>query len=568
VPTPHPPRPSVPPPGAAPQESDESLAARLGGTTDAEAARCAARLITRHWHPVHTYATICLASTAEISSMVTTAAFHQVLDRLALGEPGVALRPRLLVAVRDTVRQWASDEQIAADLPELRKPAGGRGLRTAALPAPDHRRLARRAFAQLSPVARCLLWHTEVEAEPPAVPAGLLGMDLDTALLALEQARERFREGCVRAHRDLAPSDDCRFHNRLLDLATRRGGPLPPDIRRHLAACRYCRDAAGQLRSAEREVGTLLAEAVLGWGARRYLDSRPGRARRATGTAGPALRRRRAARHGGRRSAPGLGPLSRIPYSRVLFCRFPFSRVPPPGRPEQAARTAAGLVLAGLLATLLGVALWPSGGGDTAPAASPGASGTPATVPGAGRPSTPAPARSGTPAPPPGPGQARLRNVATGLCLDIRGEPGPGADARLAACSAAPTQQWTLEADGLLRSSADPGLCLDSHADAGVVVLGTCAGGDTRRGPDVRYDLTVRGELLPRWDERLALTFTTAAPDAAVVTKVRDRSTAQQWATDAASPAPLSIAGAGTRPGRPPAQPETHRPSGPPETLT
>ncbi|MFD7994064.1 RICIN domain-containing protein, partial [Streptomyces mexicanus] len=269
----------------------------------------------------------------------------------------------------------------------------------------------------------------------------------------------------------------------------------------------------------------------------------------------------RAARPGGRRGAAGLGPLSRIPFSRV-----PLSRTPLPGRPEQAARTAAGLVLAGLLATLLGVALWPSGGGDTAPAASSGASGTPATVPGAGRPSTPAPARSGPPGPPPGPGEARLRNVATGLCLDIRGTPGPGADARLAACSAAPTQQWTLEADGLLRSSADPGLCLDSHADAGVVVLGTCAGADTRRGPDVRYDLTVRGELLPRWDERLALAFTTAAPDAAVVTKVRDRSAAQQWATDAASPAPLPIAGAGARPGRPSGPPETHRPSGPSET--
>ena len=50
--------------------------------------------------------------------MVTAAAFHQVLDRLMRAESAVALRPRLLVAVRDTVREWS------ADGPDIRGSAG------------------------------------------------------------------------------------------------------------------------------------------------------------------------------------------------------------------------------------------------------------------------------------------------------------------------------------------------------------------------------------------------------------------------------------------------------------
>src|SRR5262249_53434409 len=111
-----------------------------------------------------------------------------------------------------------------------------------------------------------------------SVPAVLLGMDSDSAAAALEQAREQFRAACVRSHRELAPTDECRFHNRLLDVPIRRGGALLPDVQQHLLECRSCRSAAEQLSHFEGGLGGLLAEAVLGWGARRYLDSRPGRA--------------------------------------------------------------------------------------------------------------------------------------------------------------------------------------------------------------------------------------------------------------------------------------------------
>lgn len=114
---------AVPAPRRRSGESDDDLGAGLRGRPDGEAAQSAALLMARHWQPVHEYAVICLASRSEVASMVTAAAFHQVLDRLALGEPATALRPRLLVRARDTVREWSAEDRISGVLPDLAKPA-------------------------------------------------------------------------------------------------------------------------------------------------------------------------------------------------------------------------------------------------------------------------------------------------------------------------------------------------------------------------------------------------------------------------------------------------------------
>ncbi|MEV7074110.1 RICIN domain-containing protein [Streptomyces sp. NPDC093990] len=531
MPTPHPPLPPYPPPGGASGESDEDLAARLRDRPDGEAARAVALLMARHWKPAQDYAVICLASSSATASMVAAAAFHQVLDRLALGEPALALRPRTLVAVRDTVRQWTAEDRTTGVLPDLMKPNGGRGMRAAKSMTPENRKLAERSFQSLPGLARCLLWHTEVERESTTVPAALLGMDTDTASAALEQAREKFREGCVHAHRELAPTKDCRFYNRLLDVPIRRGGALLPDVQQHLAECRYCRSAAEQLSHFEGGLGVLIAEAVLGWGARRYLELRAGR------TPPPAARGRGAGRHGaGRR-----GILARIPA--------PGRRAPGEGgglRSSRTLLTGVGLTSAGLLAAMLAAGLWSHDGGAD-PAASNSATGS-GTTPGAGT-RTP-----GTAQLPTAPAVTRLRNAAADLCLDIRGVVKAGASTELAACSGGLTQRWSYGADGLLRSEADPELCLDSHKDAGVVILGTCADEKSKRADDVRYDLTVQGELLPRWDEQLALAPTAGNPGTDVVVKVRDRSDQQRWLADTAtgaSPGSLSVTGSEAPQARP-----------------
>ena len=207
-----------------------------------------------------------------------------------------------------------------------------------------------------------------------------------------------------------------------------------------------------------------------------------------------------------------------------------------------------GVVSAGLLASLFAAGLWSHDDGVD-PAASTSASG--GTAPGVGSQSSP-----GTAQLPTVPGQSRLRNAGADLCLDITGTVKAGAGTDLAACSDADTQQWSFDKDGLLRSAADPDLCLDSHLDAGVAVLGRCAAEKDKRGADVRYDPTVQGELLPRWDERLALAAAAEEPGADVVAKARDGSPAQRWVADpsatvTATPGSLSI----TRTGLPAARP-------------
>jgi hypothetical protein len=201
----------------------------------------------------------------------------------------------------------------------------------------------------------------------------------------------------------------------------------------------------------------------------------------------------------------------------------------------------AGAASAGVLAIVLVANVWSYDGGGADPAASTSAVDGRGTASATSRPKPPGTAGLPTAADP-----TRLRNVAAGLCLDVRGEPKAGAGARLAACSETWTQQWTLEDDGLLRSVADPGLCLDSRADAGIVILGTCADEVDERGDDVRYDRTAQGALLPRWQNQLALAATTGAPDADVVVKVHDGSTGQRWRIEKAPAADGSLSIAGT----------------------
>ncbi|WP_055595340.1 RICIN domain-containing protein [Streptomyces hirsutus] len=528
MPTPHSSRSPHPPPGGDPGESDESLAARLRGSPEGEATHSVALLAARHWRAVHDYATICLASSGPTAAMVTAAAQHRVLNRVALGEPAVALRPVLLVAVRDTVREWASDDRTAGALPELLKPAGGRGMRAARTMTPENRTLAQRSFRSLPALARCVLWHVEVEAEPVSVPAGLLGIDPAVASGTLQQARDTFRQGCVHAHQELAPMKDCRFYNRLLDVPIRRGGTLLPDVQQHLAECRYCRNAAEQLSHFEGELGTLIAEAVLGWGARRYLDSRPGRA-----TPGP--RGGRTTRRGHRSGGSRHRLLSRIPAP----ARLTGLGLPDAVRSTRTLLTGLGAVSAGVLVSVL-----------IAGGSSPDGSGTDptgATSTAGGRGVVPTESPPGVAGLPTGPQPALLRNVASGLCLDTRGEPQDGAGARLTGCSSGLSQQWTYEEDGLLRSVADPGLCLDAHKDAGVVVLATCADAGENRADDVRYDLTGQGELLPRWDERLALTPVAPDANADIVIRVRDRTEDQRWVTEPVASAEKALSISPTR---------------------
>ncbi|MER5528714.1 RICIN domain-containing protein [Streptomyces sp. NPDC002677] len=496
--SPYPPRPPFPPrPGSSPGESDRDLVAQLTGTPAARH-HAVALLLTRHWRATCDYAAVCLASAAPVAQLVASAAFERVLGRLAGGAIGGALRPQLLVAVRETVRAWAADEAISVVVPELRKTTGGRGLSAARPGTPERRQLAERAFQALPGASQCLLWHTEVEAEPINIPASLSGVDAPTATAALDQAREQFRVGVVRAHRELAPSKECRFYNRLLDVPMRRGGSLLPDVQKHLTVCPFCRHAAEQLSHFDGGLEVLLAETVLGWGARRYLDSRPGR------------------------GAVEAWPVSAEPEP-VAVPGGRHRTVSESGR-RKALLAGAGLVSLALLATVLVAKGWSDDNGVPDPGTTTwGAPSASTTRPGPDRKASagtsPSPASVGEPVEI---AHGRLRSLDAGLCLDVRGgRPRLGADLRLGKCSDAGSQQWSYQDDGLLRSALDPSLCLAADPGTHRVVVSGCL----VHAGEVSYDLTVRGELLLRWDQDLAL----AVDGTKVVVARRDGSFRQRW---------------------------------------
>lgn len=505
-----------------------SLAAGLRGRPADEAGHPGALLLARHWQPTYDYSAICLATSTSSASMVATASFYQALGHMERGEPVGALRPHLLVTVRETVRGWSVDDRISTLMPELRKPTGGRGMRAATAMTVEKRQLAARSFWALPAVAQCLLWHAEVEAEHISIPAGLSGLSADIAADALDQAREQFRADIVRAHRELAATKECPLYNRLLDVTIRRGGSLLPDVRQHLVECRHCRDVADQLGHFESGLGTLLAEAVLGWGARRYLQSRPGRRSPATRGAGAG-----ATGQGGRHASGGgrHRPPAHIPLPGGAFG--------PTRTHSTALRTGAALGAAALLATVLVITL-SSGDGDSGGSVPPtGMAGGSEARPSAGPEEPPA----GSPAPtsagyPDRSDQGRLRNKAADLCLDIRGgKAEPGAETKLAKCSAEANQQWSYQENGLLSSVTRPELCLDSHAESGVVALGRCVAPSAAHADEVRYDFTVLGELLPRWHEGLAVAPIASRKGADVVVKVRDGSAKQRWMLDSSTTA-------------------------------
>jgi hypothetical protein len=179
---------------------------------------------------------------------------------------------------------------------------------------------------------------------------------------------------------------------------------------------------------------------------------------------------------------------------------------------------------------VLPLVLWAVlGSGDGTPAA--GAGERPSGTPGSGSPPaepswTDAGAASRTTL------RGRLHNVASGLCVGVVGKKAvEGAETELASCSTAPGQQWVYETDGLLRSGAAPGLCLDSRLGYSVR-LAPCTGPSGPGAKDIRYDFTLQGTLVPRFDQDLALTPAATDGGGALVLKTRARGDTQRWAMD------------------------------------
>lgn len=507
--------------------TDEQLSAELKkwtGTTPA--LQPVGELLDRHWEAAFAYARLCTDGAAS-AGMLTTAAFTRLFgETLRQNGPTSAWRPQLLVTVRRIAAEWDNDHRREHLHPELRSEGGDRAA--ARLLPPSGRRLLSGAYQRLPQSARCVLWHVEVEAEPLEIPAGLLGIEDEDARVELERARERLREECLQVHRELAPEQECRRYLRMLDVTYRRGGvDIDPDLNAHLAGCRHCRQTADQLAQFNQGLGLALAEAVLGWGARAYVESRLASLTEESGALPPEVPAPLipgepfAPTHSASGSAPRPGGRSAARRAAHKAARHAAAR----------RRNLAAAVLAVSGLVVLPLVLWSvlgSGDGTTT------ADGDhPSETPGSGQGTpTPDPSWVGTSTSSQGTMRGKLHNADSGLCVAVVGKKAvKGAETELADCSSASVQQWTYETDGRLRSVADPDLCLDSHLGYSVQ-LAPCTGDSEPGARNIRYDFTLQGTLVPRWDQDLALTPAATDGSGALVVKTRDDGTAQRWVFD------------------------------------
>ncbi|MFE1313230.1 RICIN domain-containing protein [Streptomyces sp. NPDC058755] len=510
--------------------SDEQLSAELKkwtGTTPA--LHPVGELLDRHWEAAFAYARLCTDG-PRAAGMLTTAAFTRLFgESLRQAGPSAAWRPHLLVTVRRIAAEWDGDGRQELLHPALRPGTGGGERAAARLLPPSGRRLLSRAFQRLPQSARAVLWHIEVEAEPLAVPAALLGLDEEETRVELRRARERLREECLQAHRELAPEAECQRYLRMLDVTFRRGGvDIDPDLQQHLTGCRHCSQTADQLAQFNTGLGLALAEAVLGWGARAYMESRAARTEETTAP------------------APDPVPAPTVPLGGEAFMAMASAPATPapaatPGPSRRSAHRAArrarrrNLTLAVVTVSglvVLPLVLWSVLGSGDDPAPAP--SGTPSRTPGKDS-AAPGPSWAGASGTTKGALRGRLHNLASGLCVGVVGKKAvKDAETELTTCSSEASQQWSYETDGLLRNASAPDLCLDSHLGYSVRLAPCSVTGKAAK--DIRYDFTLQGALVPRSDQDLALTPAATDGSGALVLKNRAANPAQRWTVDTAKP--------------------------------
>jgi len=496
--------------------TDEMLSAELKSWEGAEPAHYpVGELLDRHWEAAFIYARLCTDG-ERAAGMLTTAAFTRLFGESQRHDgPTAAWRPHLLVTVRRIAAEWSTDGRRELLHPGLR--VDDADLLAARLLPPLDRRLLSRSFRRLSPTSRCLLWHVEVESEPIEAPASLLGFDTEAARLELFRSRERLREELLQSHRELAVEEECHRYDRLLDVATRRGGDLDDDLRGHLDRCRHCSYTADQLAcfAGGPVLGTALAEGALGWAAHAYRDVRAG-----TPEEPPAPRQ---ALPEEVRPAPST-ELVVVPGTGSVRAARTAAR-------RTRRRNLACAVLTVSALVVLPLTVWAATGSDSSAGANE-------------RTDTPSPGKDTAANGPAwvdagngvqGTLRGRLHNVFSGQCVGVKGGKAvAGAEAVLGKCSSVASQQWSYETNGLLRNALAPDLCLDSHLGYSVV-LTPCADAKTEAS-SVRYDFTLQGTIVPRWSQDLALAPAATDGSGALVAKNRADSAAQRWVIDTSKP--------------------------------
>ncbi|MFC1434329.1 sigma-70 family RNA polymerase sigma factor [Streptacidiphilus sp. N1-3] len=269
---------TVPAPGG-PVDDEELPASDTALTAAVRAGDDSAfeELYRRHADAVRRYARTCCrdAFTAED---LAGEVFARTLQALRAGKgPEFAVRAYLLTAVRNIAATWSrSDrrEQLVDDFTLFAATSAvvadvsttDPGADAWAMAGVDHS-LVLRAFSKLEPSDQVLLWHTEVQQEPPREVAAIIGKTANATAVQAHRARDRLATEFLQAHISDSQQTACEEHARKLGAFARGslGKRASGDIREHMQECDRCSAAYLELVDLNHSLRELLPTGVLVW---------------------------------------------------------------------------------------------------------------------------------------------------------------------------------------------------------------------------------------------------------------------------------------------------------------
>lgn len=240
--------------------SDEDLI-RSARTGDGRALET---LYSRHHEAGLRFARRLMANRADAED-VTQEAFLKVAAAMERGNgPETAFRPYLLRAVRTAAAdRW--DEQAKETPTENTGDAPVEDASLAALLHRDDPELVMKAFQSLPVRWMTVLWHAEVEREPPRRIAPILGMEPGAVSALLLRARKGLREAYLTAYAQAPPRTDCAPTFPYL-AATVLGNSSARDrrkVKEHARDCEDCTKVLAELMNVGATMRGILAPALL-----------------------------------------------------------------------------------------------------------------------------------------------------------------------------------------------------------------------------------------------------------------------------------------------------------------
>ena len=270
---------TVPPPGGPVDDDGELPASDTVLTAAVRAGDSAAfeELYRRHADAVRRYARTCCrdAFTAED---LAGEVFARTLQALQAGKgPEFAVRAYLLTAVRNIAATWSrSDrrEQLVEDFTLFAATSAAvadvsitdPGADAWAMAGIDHS-LVLRAFSRLEPDDQLVLWHTEVQQEPPRQVAEIIGKTANATAVQAHRARDRLATEFLQAHISDTQRTACEEYARRLGAFARGslGKRAAGDVRGHMQECDRCSAAYLELVDLNHSLRELLPTGVLVW---------------------------------------------------------------------------------------------------------------------------------------------------------------------------------------------------------------------------------------------------------------------------------------------------------------